>query len=782
MAAVLLFFLISVFSSLAAAQQRSSNISLGSSLSPTKTPSWLSPSGRFAFGFYPYGDSFAVGIWFAGIPQKTVIWTANRQDPPVPGNTTLVLQNDGRLILQSAQNQTIKSIAEGPQSASFASMLDSGNFVLYTSSGVVVWQSFDNPTDTLLPGQPLKVGSELFSSVSEIDHSRGRFRLKMQDDGNLVQYPVDTPDTAPYSYWASGTNGQGNNVSLNFDSDGHLYLLNGTSFNIRNVTNGGFATGKTMVYRMTIDVDGLFRLYSTNLNGNSSDWSMVWNSTSNFCDPKGLCGMNAYCILMDQKSDCRCLPGFDFIDRNQRTWGCTWKLSAENTCGSENQNIDYSMISLDQTTWEDDPYAILSPITSEEDCKNACLEDCNCDVAVFNKQDCRKQKLPLRYGRRNLGDSTMVYVKVGSGSEINGTTISHQNKKEQRKDILIIGVVFFVCAFILLAFSVVISYRNRVWAYKRILDPGSIGLTEEIALRSFTIAELQKLTEGFKEEVGRGAFGTVFKGTLPNGHIQRIVAVKRLEKMLDEGEREFQTEIRVIAKTHHRNLVRLVGYCNDGPNKLLVYEYMSNGSLADLLFTKERRPNWDERVGIALKIARGILYLHDECETQIIHCDIKPQNILMDEFNCPKIADFGLAKLLKPDQSGTFTAIRGTRGYVAPEWHRNMPITVKADIYSFGVVLLELVCCRRSVDVNVPEDEIVLTDWVYDCFKAGELQKLVGDEVVDKKRLERMVSVGLWCIQDEPSLRPFMKKVVLMLEGTVDIPVPPSPSSFFSTI
>nr|DAD22576.1 TPA_asm: hypothetical protein HUJ06_024039 [Nelumbo nucifera] len=213
--------------------------------------------------------------------------------------------------------------------------------------------------------------------------------------------------------------------------------------------------------------------------------------------------------------------------------------------------------------------------------------------------------------------------------------------------------------------------------------------------------------------------------------------------------------------------------------KPLVYEYMSNGSLADL-FRKERRPNWDERVGIALNIATGILYLHDECETQIIHCDIKPQNILMDEFNCPKIADFGLAKLLKPDQSGTFTAIRGTRGYVAPEWHRNMPITVKADVYSFGVVLLELVCYRRSVDVNVPEDEIVLTDWVYDCFKVGELQKLVGDEVVDKKRLERMVSVGLWCIQDEPSLRPFMKKVVLMLEGTVDIPVPPSP--FFSTI
>ncbi|KAM0976982.1 hypothetical protein FF1_019877 [Malus domestica] len=209
---------------------------------------------------------------------------------------------------------------------------------------------------------------------------------------------------------------------------------------------------------------------------------------------------------------------------------------------------------------------------------------------------------------------------------------------------------------------------------------------------------------------------------------------------------------------------------------------MSNGSLADVLFAPDRQPCWEERMRIARNIARGFLYLHEECDTQIIHCDIKPQNILMDEYMCPKISDFGLAKLLKADQTRTTTGIRGTKGYVAPEWHRKMPITVKADVYSFGVVLLEIICCRRNVDWNLPEEEAVLDELAYPCFESGEHGKLVGEQEVDTRQFERMIKVALWCIQDEPSLRPSMKKVLLMLEGTVEIPIPPSPNSFLSTI
>lgn len=150
----------------------------------------------------------------------------------------------------------------------------------------------------------------------------------------------------------------------------------------------------------------------------------------------------------------------------------------------------------------------------------------------------------------------------------------------------------------------------------------------------------------------------------------------------------------------------------------------------------------------------------------------------MDDVWSAKISDFGLAKLLMPDQTRTFTVIRGTRGYMAPEWHKNTPISVKADVYSYGIVLLETLCCRRNLDTNVSDaDEIVLSSWVYKCFAARELKKLVNGEEVDNKTLENVVKVALWCIQDEPALRPSMKSVVLMLEGIADVAIPPCPTS-----
>ncbi|KAF7129814.1 hypothetical protein RHSIM_Rhsim10G0139600 [Rhododendron simsii] len=622
------------------AQQTSTNISLNSSLKPTGTNSsaWLSPSGLYAFGFYRQGSGYAVGVFAAGLPEKTMVWTANRDDPPIPSNATLSF-SDGRLVLDitPAQNPYIDGVTE---EISVASMLDSGNFVLYNSVGKIIWQSFDNPTDTILPGQRLVAGKNLISSVSEGDHSSGLFRLKMQDDGHLIAYPLESPDSAPYAYWASGTDGSGNNITLNLDDNGHLYLLNRTGANIiKNITEGeSEKDGK--IYRMTLDADGIFRVYSLTLDS-KGNWSVMWRSTSDKCAPRGLCGLNSFCIMNDDKAGCRCLPGFDVVNPEDRSLGCGRNFSAVNCDNTNGSSADFTMIELESMQWEDQPYT----------------------------------------------------------------------------------------------------------------------------------------------ELGRGAFGTVYKGILP--YNQKVVAVKKLEKALAEGEREFHREIRVIGRTHHRNLVQLIGYCFDGPNRLLVYEYMCNGSLADFLFTHERpQPNWDEKVKIAHDIARGIHYLHDECETQIIHCVIKPQNILMDEHCCAKISDFGLAKLSKAlDQTKTYTGIRGTRGYVAPEWHRKLPITVKADVYSFGIVLLEIICGRKCLDWSRRENEAVLEDWVYDCYEAKELGKLVGEEEeVDMRRLERMVKVGLWCIQDESSLRPLMKKVLLMIEGIVYIPTPPSPTSFLSVI
>lgn len=416
---------------------------------------------------------------------------------------------------------------------------------------------------------------------------------------------------------------------------------------------------------------------------------------------------------------------------------------------------------------------------SEQDCGKACLDDCNCEVAFFKDGTCRKQRLPLRFGRRVLTNSNVALVRVASGehSQKGGDGAAWKIKKITRVDILAIGISLIVVGTVALFISAVYVHR-KAEDYNKITSNGEANLINDVGLKAFSYAELASATNDFSQELGKGASSIVYKGVLPS---TTVVAVKRLQREVSEGEREFQTEMKTIGRTYHRNLVRLLGYCLEGAHKLLVLEYMSNGSLADKLFNLENRPSWEERLRVARDIARGILYLHQECETQIIHCDIKPQNILMDDKWCAKISDFGLAKLLKQDQTNTNTGIRGTKGYVAPEWHQKQPVTVKADVYSFGIVLLEVVCCRRSVDWNLSEDEAILEDWVYKCYATGEVGKLVGNERVDARKLERMVMVGIWCIQYEPGLRPNMNKVVLMLEGTVEIPIPPSPNSFLSS-
>ncbi|GKB72743.1 G-type lectin S-receptor-like serine/threonine-protein kinase LECRK3 [Tanacetum coccineum] len=293
----------------------------------------------------------------------------------------------------------------------------------------------------------------------------------------------------------------------------------------------------------------------------------------------------------------------------------------------------------------------------------------------------------------------------------------------------------------------------------------------------YTYQELIEATDGFKDELGKGSFGIVYKGILGSN----AVAVKKLDRVFKDGEKEFKTEVNAIGRTHHKNLVQLLGYCDDSEQRLLIYEYMSNGNLAGFLFG-DIRPSWKQRSYIAVGIAKGLSYLHEECSTQVIHCDIKPQNILLDDYYNAKISDFGIAKILMMNQSRTSTGIRGTKGYVAPEWFRNIPVTVKVDVYSFGVLLLEIISCRKSVHFESGnEDRAILTDWAWDCYQEGRLNEFVENDLEaldDYKKLTTFVMVGLWCVQENPSLRPTMRKVIQMLEGVVDVIEPPSPFPF----
>ncbi|GFY91238.1 hypothetical protein Acr_07g0014340 [Actinidia rufa] len=489
----LLLLFLSLFST-AEAQQRYSNITLGSSLTPTSTTnsSWLSPSGLYAFGFYQRDNGYYVGVFLAGIPEKTVVWTANRDDPPVPSNVTLAF-TDGTLFLQQPQGQNT-SIVDLPERAFAASMLESGNFVLYNFDQDIIWQSFEHPTDTIVQGQCLLARKELVSSALETDPSTGTFILVMQGDGNLVQYPLKSI-TSPDAYFATGTTGD--NVTLHLDDDGHLYLLNGSGVNIFNLTQGE-STEEVKIYMMKHDADGIFRVYSRTLD-KVGNWSTKWESTTDKCRPNGLCGPNGFCVLIDTKTDCRCLPEFEFVNPGKWASGCERNFVTD-SCKNTDGVINFTMRPLENTIWQDNSYFVMRELISREDCAQLCLQDCNCEAVFYKEGQCRKQMLPLKNGRRS-SDSQVSFIKVGNMPSLVAKQLpTVPPKKEVRFEVLVIGVSLTVFSLILLAISVLLIYKNKVYADKKISEKGNVELDEDIALRSFTFAELEQVTNGFNQE------------------------------------------------------------------------------------------------------------------------------------------------------------------------------------------------------------------------------------------------------------------------------------------
>ncbi|CAO2194240.1 unnamed protein product [Urochloa humidicola] len=296
------------------------------------------------------------------------------------------------------------------------------------------------------------------------------------------------------------------------------------------------------------------------------------------------------------------------------------------------------------------------------------------------------------------------------------------------------------------------------------------------SLKLFTFLQIEKFTINFSEKVGEGGFGCVFKGTMP---VSCQVAVKMLKGFVQE-DKQFRTEVQTIGMIQHTNLVRLLGFCADGSRRLLVYEYMVNGSLSSYLFSRScARLSWKVRYCVALGTARGLAYLHEECKDCIVHCDIKPDNILLDDKFCPKIADFGMAKLLGRDFSRVLTTMRGTIGYLAPEWISGVPITHKTDVYSYGMMLLEIISGRRNSG-KIKEGKFTYFP-IYAAVKLNEGDACLLDSSLegnaDVEQLNRACRVACWCIQDAEDHRPMMGQVVRMLEGVMDVEVPPVPRS-----
>ncbi|KAF0935851.1 hypothetical protein E2562_036370 [Oryza meyeriana var. granulata] len=296
----------------------------------------------------------------------------------------------------------------------------------------------------------------------------------------------------------------------------------------------------------------------------------------------------------------------------------------------------------------------------------------------------------------------------------------------------------------------------------------------DMNITKFTYKELARVTENFSpsNKIGEGGFGSVYKGKLRNG---KFVAVKVLSSESKQGVKEFLNELMAISNISHENLVKLYGYCVEGSQRILVYNYLENNSLAQTLLGyghSNIQFNWATRVNICIGIARGLAYLHDVVNPHIVHRDIKASNILLDKDLTPKISDFGLAKLLPPDASHVSTRVAGTLGYLAPEYAIRGQVTRKSDVYSFGVLLLEIVSGRSNTNTRLPyEDQILLEKtWVH--YEEGDLEKIIdaslGDDL-DVAQACRFLKIGLLCTQDVTKHRPTMSVAVRMLTGEVDV-------------
>ncbi|KAJ7942933.1 Receptor-like kinase [Quillaja saponaria] len=296
----------------------------------------------------------------------------------------------------------------------------------------------------------------------------------------------------------------------------------------------------------------------------------------------------------------------------------------------------------------------------------------------------------------------------------------------------------------------------------------------------FTFVTLVAATKDFhpNHKLGEGGFGPVYKGKLDDG---REIAVKKLSHSSNQGKKEFINEAQLLARVQHRNVVNLLGYCTHGVEKLLVYEYVSNESLDKLLFKSNGRENleWKRRFDIITGTARGLLYLHEDSHNCIIHRDIKASNILLDDKWVPKIADFGMARLFPEDETHVNTRVAGTNGYMAPEYVMHGHLSVKADVFSFGVLVLELISGQRNSAFNFQVDAQNLLDWAYKLYKKGRSLEIMDPTLATSAATEQVamcIQIGLLCTQGDPRLRPTMRRVVVILSkkpGNMEEPTRP---------
>ncbi|XP_059631074.1 putative receptor protein kinase ZmPK1 [Cornus florida] len=769
-------------------------ITKGSFLSVEKPSNILiSEKSVFSSGFHAVGNNtYCFAIWYTQSLDDgsyTVVWMANRDRPVNGRRSKLSLLKTGNIILTDADGLTVWATETTSTSSVQLELYDTGNLVLHTLEGKILWQSFDLPTDTLLPQQPLTRSTILVSSRSQSNYSSGFYKLYFDDD-NVLNLLFDGLATSSVYWldpclrpWQAGRTNYNNSRIAVLDPAGHFKSSDDLKFSAADLGIGPKR-------RLTVDVDGNVRLYS--LNEKLRSWVVSWQAISNPCSIHGICGPNSLCTYAAESGRrCNCLPGHKMKNHTDWSYGCEPDFTP-----SCNNDHEVAFIKLPHVKFYGYELGYFENQTLEW-CEEECLKHCDCKGFQFSYESdngyylCATKAL-LFNGYRSVGFNDPMYIKLPN-SKLSSydkpnqefrldcshqvTALLQRTYKKKQENGAVKFMLWFACGcggveiigflFILLY----VMYRNREGS--RVSDNGYRHV--DIGFRKFTYAELKKATLNFSEEIGRGSSGVVYKGILSDN---RVAAIKRLAET-DQGEEEFLAEVSTIGRLNHMHLTETWGYCVEGKHRLLVYEYMEHGSLAENITSNTL--DWQKRFEIALGTAKGLAYLHEECLEWVLHCDVKPHNILLDSNYQPKVADFGLSKLFNRGGIGnsSFSRMRGTRGYMAPEWVFNLPITSKVDVYSYGVVMLEMITGRsptgavHTMDDDGGMERRRLVTWVREKMHATTGNGSWIDEIIDtamdgeydKNKMELLVRVALQCAEEDKDTRPTMTKVIEKLLG-----------------
>ncbi|CAO2837441.1 unnamed protein product [Amaranthus hypochondriacus] len=510
---------------------------------------------------------------------------------------------------------------------------------------------------------------------------------------------------------------------------------------------------------MRLEPDGHLNLYDlsdSTFISNLFEERIYGNCTLETCGDYGICFSDSkcYCPMRNDGS----LEYFKPKDVIHPNLGCIRYTSL--SC-PDTDNLQSFLELVNVTYFDISPFLIGKDV---ESCKKECLSSCSCKAVIFHYYDDPSSgncSLPseihtlMHISDVTLNYSTNAYIKVQNTKQFtiisSNTLVSIKRKLVLYGSVSVAALIFFIGV----CFSVLIRRRK---------SSKDVDFSDDInvdTVSRFSFESLKLATQDFKTRLGRGGFGTVFEGTLEDG---TKVAVKQLNSS-GQGRKEFLAEVNTIGSLHHFNLLRLIGYCDDGFNRLLVYEYMCNGSLEKWIFNTDmpQRLTWKIRRSIISGVASGLEYLHEHCKQNVIHFDIKPQNILLDKYFNIKISDFGLAKLVDRDQSQVMTIVRGTPGYMAPELISGHAISVKVDVYSFGVVVLEIMCGRKNFWSSEGD---CLTNLVKAKADLDQLTDLIDEHDPDmqqnKEEMVKMMKIAIWCLQPH-FIRPTMSMVVKVL-------------------